>query len=321
MIIFIQNNINFIQYFFHLSINYYLCSEKNNCMKIKRFSFLALIILLLFGCGKEQLFVLKPVMEARSRGVPWVADKSVYAFYISNPKQLFLYGTAKDMRTFYLLASQVDTVPHWYSFTPGNPNLAFFKSQEIDCNNNFYQTAGSAKATGLLILSKEDTISKRLSGTFKYKAFRTDGDSVIITNGIFADVQYNMGQKYGNTLTAIAGGTAWTAIDVACEIRDNIRITALSISLSTGIPSMFAIDLPKDAKPGPYTLFPLTSSMAIYETNLFNPDTQVSKSGTVEVTMHNTTDKVIEGKFKFTALSSLGTQTEITDGLFSVKYE
>jgi len=285
-------------------------------MKLKSFSFVALLSLLLFGCGKDQLFIQKPVMEGKYHGVQWVADKGIYAFYSSNPKQLFLYGAGKDMRTFYLLAQQPDTIPHWFLFTPGVGNGAFFKYQEHDCNNNFYQTFGSAKSTGLLVLSKEDTISRRLSGTFKYKAFRTDGDSVIITSGIFADVQYNMGQVFGNSLTASVGGTPWAPIDVACEMRDNIRITAISSTMS-----MFIIDLPKDAKPGIYNLFAFTSSVGLYEPNLTNPDTQISTSGTVEVTMHNTTDKVLEGKFKFTAKSSLGTQSEITDGVFSVKYE
>jgi len=285
-------------------------------MKIKRFSFLVLVTLLFIGCGKDQLFIQRAVMEAKSRGVHWVADKSVYAFYTTNPKQLLLYGASNDWRTFCVVIQQEDTIPHWFPFTPGMNNCAIYKDLENDCNDKFYQTLGSANASGLLILSKEDTIARRLSGTFRFKAFRADGDSAIITSGIFADVQYNMGQLYGNTFVASVGGTPWTPIDVACDYRNSIRITALGADLS-----MFVVDLPKDVKPGKYPLASSTNYVAIYEPNLVNPDTQISASGEVEIITHNTTDKTITGKVKFTGKSTLGTQTEITDGVFSVKYD
>lgn len=284
-------------------------------MQVKKLLFSAIMALVLFGCGKEQLYVQKGVMEANARGSHWIADKGIYAYYSANPKQFFIYGTSSDYRTYYMIAQQMDTAPHWYAFIPGASNGACMKEKESDCNDKFYQTLGVANASGLLILAKEDTVSRRLSGTFRYKAFRADGDSVDVTNGIFADVPYNMGMFYGNTMALKVSGADWTPIDVTGDMRTGIRITAVASNLS-----MIILDLPKDVKPGSYNL-PSTGFLALYEGNFINPDTQVSSSGTVEITSHNTTEKVIEGKLKFTGKSTLNSQSEITDGVFRVRYD
>jgi len=185
-----------------------------------------------------------------------------------------------------------------------------------------------ANANGKLVITKIDTDKKIITGTFEAKVFNfVDGTSYTITEGTFelsyvTSITTNNPSSNASSLKATIDGTAWQAETVMGVIANgNIMITGTASNGSKSV----GFQLPLSITKGTYKL----DFFGLTYIGLYNEGTNVnamksfgSTSGSIVITEHNTSTKVIKGTFDFKGeMITTGEVRQITAGSFNVTYQ
>lgn len=172
----------------------------------------------------------------------------------------------------------------------------------------------------LVTVTEINTSDSTISGEFSFIVYRQiDSTQKVITQGKFKDVPFTttISTSGDDFVKAKVDGAAFEASAVIASV--NFGILQITGSSADGQKSIGLV-LDPFITVGEHDLEGFGSTnYAQYNPN--NTTFLGSESGKVNITMHNTTTKVIEGTFHFEA-SELGggASASITDGEFSAKY-
>lgn len=253
-------------------------------------------------------------LSATINGVNWTADQSAMAISSGLMNISGLDASGKII-TLTLNTEQAGT------FTLNQTLL--HAGAYVEFSGAVAHTSNATPEVGGTVTVTEINLDEGwASGTFSFKAFRfTDNTTVEITNGVFTKVALpdpSTAPNNGN-MSAKIDGTTWEASSVN-TVKENL-LNTIGISGVNGDQTI-GITLPSDITVGEHELsfafFP-TAQYTIGPT--LNSQILVLDEGSVNITKHDTQNKIIEGSFSFTAYELLGTATaEITEGSFSASY-
>lgn len=253
-------------------------------------------------------------MTATVDDVQWEADLAA-ATFLQN--RLGLTGQASDGQTISLSLEMSTLSP--ITITVDQTSLSAVVYQE-ETGGQGFSSNGSEAAGGTVVITEVNTDEKWVSGTFESLCVRPlDGAEISIQNGTFNKVPYTE-ELPGSTnfLMAKIDNQDWSAINVTGSTTlGKIFINATDSEASETI----GLTVPEDVETGSYDL----SAFGTY-TAQYNPNAQTfysATSGTLSITEHNTTEKIIKGNFSFEAVENLGAgpgSASITEGNFSLTY-
>lgn len=174
--------------------------------------------------------------------------------------------------------------------------------------------------TASVTVTDINTSDSTISGTFKFIAYRLiDNTQLVITEGKFTNVPFTttISTPGDNFLKAKIDGVAYEASAISgSSVFGIFQITGTAANGQKSIG--FILD--PEITVGEHDLEGFLGT----NTAQYNPDSNTalnSNSGKINITVHDKTNKLIEGTFHFEASDLLGTvSASITDGDFSVKY-
>jgi hypothetical protein len=260
------------------------------------------------------------ILKMKINGAQWVADKAAGASIFGG--YIVITGISNDKKNFIIqLEDQGATT---YQLDQQNLNVAAL-TDENEVNNYSYTTNQGQDindAGGTVTVTKIDQTNKTISGTFSFKMFRDiDSKQLVITEGVFENL------KYTTELPPVTGtdanfkvkidGTGWTGKNVTGSVlMGNLMINATELDLSKTV----GLSMPADISAGTHNLTQLGPNIGLY---ISGTTTLASSSGTLTITEHNKTTKLIKGTFNFEAKDLMGgtTVSQLTEGSFSVKYQ
>ncbi len=188
-------------------------------------------------------------------------------------------------------------------------------------------TSNSTGGSGTVTITSINTTSQTVTGVFNFTGVKAlDGSEVEITEGHFTNIPYTeeVNQTFNNTFTAKVNGVDFDpTLIYGSKAYGIISITG---SENGSFPSI-GLSVPDNVVPGTYSMSPYGSTKGLY--NVANNANSMysaasGSGGTITVTVHNTTDDIIEGTFAFTATPNMGsTATDshaITNGTFEIEY-
>lgn len=261
----------------------------------------------------------KGKLRMKIDGKQWEADSyasaSILAGYIvitgiSSDKKTFMIQLEDEGATTYTLDQQS---MHAAALTDDN------EASPVSYTSN--QGQSTADAGGTVVVTRIDQQNKTISGTFTLKLYRDlDSKQLVLTEGVFENIPYET-QLPPNTgananLTVKIDGSSWSGKSVSgMAVQGTLMITATELDLSKTV----GLTMPATITAGSYT-FENDPILGVYikgTTNL------ASSSGTLTITEHNTSTKIIKGTFAFKASDLLGSANtaQLTEGSFTVQYQ
>lgn len=192
-----------------------------------------------------------------------------------------------------------------------------------------YETAGSGtsasiyfdnkEAVGSVTITEIDEVNKTVSGNFhsKVKNFN-DGSTTEITTGSFTKVPYSTEVAMSKVTAKIDGVQFNSHIAVSARAAGTLVLNGQTL----GGQQIITISIPENTTVGTYELGELAFS-DYYTTYTINAQVYTSLSGTLKITTHNKTTKLIEGTFNFNAerFGFEDSNISVTEGTFSITYK
>jgi len=182
---------------------------------------------------------------------------------------------------------------------------------------SYYTGYGDAgKTVGSIKITEIDETNKTISGTFsgRLRHSAPTTKDIEIKGGTFNKVPYDgAGPFHPKSFKAKADGVPLTASWIYGK-HDAGKIT-VSFQLTDN--DIISITFPDDLAAGKQMT--MQGATPCYATYMIKSVRYLSTSGTLKITMHNTTTKRVEGTFNFKATASEGT-IAITEGSFAVDY-
>ncbi|MBT3801958.1 MAG: hypothetical protein HOG05_12465 [Bacteroidetes bacterium] len=253
----------------------------------------------------------KGLMTAPIDDVAWEA-KTKTANYVG--EFLTIKGVAENGQTI-IVEAKVDKIG-WYNLNWAYSGDGFYMPVE-DGSQGQYTTSDALSPGGTLKVTKLDATNKLVSGTFTFTGINLF-DMVEVTNGVFTDIPFE-GEVYNpsntdNSITCKIDGQSWKPISVyAMESLGQIVVSATKSSNS-----ILGLSIVSSINVGSYTPSSFGDKRIQY---VSNSETFMIENGSLVITEHNKTGKVIKGTFNGTAESVTGSATHsITDGSFLLKY-
>ncbi len=294
-------------------------------MKKFVYSGIAALVVCLCACQKEY----NPFEEennlvgdfrAKINGVQWNANVGGAQ---REDGDIIITGISADKKVLFMRMK--DSGVHNYSFysvtsmTNTNAagvvdstlaNVASFATNQFD----------TAAIYGNVNITSIDTVNKKMSGTFSYKAYRMlDSTMKTVTEGVFTNLSYT-------TEPPPPSGTDSFRVKIdGNPFSYNLLIGykgfgMINIAASTGAAPSVGITVPDTVRVGTYPLgdFDYVGLYNRTDTTHLSADT-----GSVTILEHNITTKRIRGNFHFLANKAFTHQPpnyQLTEGYFSVKY-
>lgn len=181
--------------------------------------------------------------------------------------------------------------------------------------------------SGTIIISKLDSINKKISGFFSFQAWGgSSTEPIAIHNGIFEDISYT-GDDLPRGLPAItavqesikakiSGGTLLTFPVIETELKNGIIIVLGKIAEPA---SQMQIAFGENIVPGEYPISDFASNGNAEGIYIVNATTYTSVEGTLIIESNE--EGVVKGKFKFVAKDAEAVTTfTITEGEFNTEY-
>lgn len=280
------------------------------------FPLCSLLLCLLFfsNCGKDKDTApdTQGQMTAVVRGESWSAQM-VSAGTVQG--EFAISGTAADGSTISLRLDGF--APGVYNSASGSSNAYVWQSSQQALGYTSIASAGIGQVT-IDAVNEQDSL---ISGTFYFLGQEPASlDTISVINGVFTDVKFQVGAAPvgDNFLTVKIDGAPWAAVMVAGFVNGNkLIISATSADASRTV----GFFLPADIAAGSYELgSPISSAYGAQ----YNSDSQTAltaDAGTLDISLHDKINRVIEGNFSFQASAFLGSGTaSLTEGSFFVKY-
>lgn len=286
-----------------------------------------LFILLIESCQKEVSFdtgtnpSLSGDMRAKIDGQQWVSGLGASAHIAIG--RIAISGLSVDRKI--ILLNVVDSGVHRYTLNNAALNFAVYQDSAIGVNSSFgtEQSDDPNLAGGEVNITKIDTVNKKISGTFSFKAYREDdGAKKNITDGSFTDITYTTTippSTGSDTFRVKIDGTPFNPAVITGQAAFGlIQIGGSSVTYSPSV----SIAMPADIAPGTYT-FGQLGLTGNYNNSSDPLNVQSSNSGNITILEHNSSTKRIRGNFDFLAQSLFtpSLSSTLTEGYFSIKYQ
>ena len=195
--------------------------------------------------------------------------------------------------------------------------ISFNEGSGVDYVSSYYE---DGVEVGRIVITEIDTENETISGTFYGKVLRLapSETELIIETGSFTEIPYveETEPAEDNSGSAKINGDAFTPnIIGATKSFGNILI-----NLSLNGTKTIAINVADNATVATHNFGSIGDDY--YAMYTVSSTSNVSTSGSVVITLHNTTTKRIEGTFSFQAepFPMGGTAVSITNGTFAVSY-
>lgn len=257
--------------------------------------------------------------RAKINSVQWTADKAAGASFTTAgnglPRLLNISGLSNDKKI--VTITLVDSGVHKYTFGEASMQGAAY----------FDSTAAYAYTTvldGMVEITSINTVTKTLSGTFRFKASsQTDNTEIDITEGYFTNIPYIEGAILP---PSIATDTFHVKISDSLFTPYSISGNAIAFNHTIMVQGSdsaalktVAITMPDDITPGSYSM----AAFVYYGLYNDSANSLGSVSGTLKILEHNTATKRIRGNFDFKAENPIDPTiaASLTEGYFSVKYQ
>lgn len=267
------------------------------------------------------------VLKMKIDGAQWVAEKVATAAFESG--SLTITGLSNDNKGLLILLNN-DSVA---TYTLDQQSINF--ATVTDTTGVFATDEGqsAADAGGQVIITKIDTASKTITGTFVFNTYRnSDSKQLVITEGSFTNLPYTGDPTIttggggtdpdpaAESFGAKVNGTAFSATTTNVSIVGNILvINAIEGSGTTA--KVILLSMPSDIAAGAYQFEESADNVtATYSQQL---SLFLANKGTLTITEHNTTAKTIKGSFSFEAPETGGGlgKADVTEGSFSLSYQ
>lgn len=278
------------------------------------FLLLTLSLFLFFGCNNEDDAAPndQAQMTVTVAGEAWEAA-TTGASYIQG--RLGLTGMASDGSTI-IFGLDGFGLGQYDSFE-GSLNVLTWQ----ETNGGLAYVSHWENASGQVNIEHINETDSLLSGTFQFTGIvPSTGASVVVSDGVFNNIKYLtetivVGEHF---LKVKIDGDLWEAHQVVgLVVSGKINVIGTSPDASKTV----GLYIPETASEGTYNLGnPLLSDYAAQ----YNADSQtflVASSGTLKITTHDRSNKIIEGTFSFEAAEFAGTAAaSLTGGSFYVTY-
>lgn len=258
------------------------------------------------------------ILRMKIDGKQWTANKTAVASIMNG--FISIMGSSAD--NIDLLITVNTTSAGVYQLDQASPHVAILldnnETSPVGYTTN--QGANSSVAGGTVTITKIDEATKRISGTFSVKVYRsTDDKSLMLTEGYFENLPYTAGPPptgTGNSLSLKDDGNLWTAPLVAgTKTNGSINIIATD---NPPVPARsITITVPETIQKGIYQFNAASLYVGVFikNGNVF----QSVDGGNLEITEN--ISNTIKGIFSFTSKDASGTTgPTITEGSFSVTY-
>lgn len=275
-------------------------------------SWLLFSTLLIAGCTKDDASP-KGKMTAKIEGQSW-SGKEVGAAVTQGIFNLSGKAADGSLMTITLQGFSKDT----FLLYPGGDHAAVWLP--VNATSGFVSNAPSG--IGYVILSEINTADSLVSGTFEFMAENPLTEEVVfVSEGNFTNVPFTstVALVGNNSFAVKIDGVSWqpTLIN-GSKVNGKINIVASNTSTGRSV----GLYIPVSTNPGNFTLGdPLFG--ATYG-GQYNPDSQTflsASGGSLTISKHDKTTRVIEGTFHFEASSLFNPATaSLTNGSFSIHY-
>ncbi|OQA07763.1 MAG: hypothetical protein BWY67_01654 [Bacteroidetes bacterium ADurb.Bin397] len=259
-------------------------------------------------------------MTAKVDGVAWSSMTNRVGGSIMNGVS-GINGVANDSTMITVSIQDIIAAGDTIDIGDGSSNGGSFALDPNGSAASGWVSQGHPTCTGTFIVTALDTVAKKMSGTFNFKAFRPlDNTFKNITDGVFTNVTYatTISTSGNSTFTVKIDGTTFTpAAIVGTVALGNLQLTASDNQGSKSV----GLTLPETVAPGTY---PIGTIGDLYYGS-YNPNSStftISNSGSVTITSHNTTTNNIVGTFNFVSadFGGGGTSYALTNGAFNITY-
>ncbi len=180
----------------------------------------------------------------------------------------------------------------------------------------------STASVGSISLTTVDTVNKKISGTFRFTGYYSDGlsstNSKVFTNGVFTNLPYVTQNPTGNTLTATVNGAAFTGVDIIGSVADGGSGETINIQGETADGRIIHIHVQDTLALGTYAISTDPFAPVGFDYGLNNDDFGTdATSGSITITA-KTADHITG---TFSGVVTIDTITyDISNGAFSVDY-
>ena len=291
----------------------------------KNLMLLTLGLLLMVSCRRrassddDMTIVVPQVLTATvADTLNWEAFE-ISASIINN--SITIIGKAEDFSTFTLFVN--DDSAGNYALSQNAPHAAAYSPEPGPI---IYFSKASSTTGGQINIEEINTTDSLLNGTFQLNLMETtNGNSVLVTNGVFQDVKYITAPPSQNgEMFANLDSIPWIAASINGAINTFSNKLIIEATDATGFQSV-ELHLPQNITPGVYSLGNPNFSTygATYSPGGFNSIKLVADVGTLKINIHNPNLKQIAGTFSFTAIDSgvSPITANITSASFSLNYE
>lgn len=261
-----------------------------------------------------------PVMTCKVNAVNWASISNRAAGSIVNNTSN-LTGVATDSTVITMTVTENIELNGVYDLGPSSLNGGVFAPSTNGTGGSSWTSNAHPTSTGEMIVTAMDTVNKRISGTFHFKAWRaTDNTFKDITNGVFTDVPYitSLTSTGSNLFSVKINNVLFTPASITGVVNSgDIMIIASDSQASQTV----GITIPETATVGTHAM----GSMGADYYGQYNPNGStftISTSGSVVITSHNTTTDQIVGTFSFNSapLGGGAPTFNLTQGSFTINY-
>lgn len=289
-----------------------------------RFCLPVLMVLGLASCLKEKSVDSTEgggsgILRMKIDGKQWTANKAVSAVVANG--LVVITGVSQDDITLVIQIESTSAGPYQLDQASAHVATVLDINEATPVAYTTNQGANSSVAGGTVNITSIDDATKRISGNFTMKVYRsTDDKTLMITEGFFENLTYtttapNPGGS--NTLTMKVDGADFTGTSVnANEAFGLIVITAADAG-TKGITLTF---------PNTVTAQTYVLDNANFYTAFYNNAALVYNAGaggSLTITEHTPGTRTVKGTFFFTGEEQgtpPGPNVAITSGSFSVTY-
>lgn len=293
---------------------------------MNRFLRLCLPLLMMFGlvsCLKEKSVDSTEggnasILRMKIDGRQWTANKTAAATIMN--EYVSIMGASQD--NFDLLIQVKTTSAGTYQLDQASAHVAIVldNNEATPIGYTTNQGANSSIAGGTVNITKIDEATKRISGNFSFKLYRSSDDkTLMITEGVFENLPYTAEPPpsgTGNAMKFKADGAEWIA-PIASATLNSPDI--LIIGNDATFTKSLSITVPETINIGAFVLDNTTFYQASYMVagKVYEP----GPGSELKITEHQ--NRTIKGTFQFTGVeqaSPPGPNVAITEGSFSVTY-
>ena len=263
--------------------------------------------------------------KAKINSQQFIADKAAGAAFSTAgnglPRLINISGLSNDKKIITITLE--DSGVHKYTIDGNSFHVGLYIDSTLSNTYAFSTEELDAEIAGTVDITSINTVTKTMSGTFSFRAYREmDNSEVNITEGSFTDIPYvdkalppsassdTFHVKVNNTLF-----TPYSISGFALPLNHTIRIQgADSVTVKN-----VSLSVPDTIAAGTYSM----SSFDYYGLYLDGTYSYGSTSGTLTILEHDTAAKRIRGNFDFKAEEPTDStvSANLTEGYFSVKYQ